>query len=172
MPGFWDYFQQMAQQNNEKLNTLYERQFNLANMMSQQSQNQMSNMLALGQLKSANLGKQIDIMDNSMNRGLQRDRMTLDEKMNNANNAVSYARIAADREMEQSRQKFQYDMAVLEDQLKRGQISLENANARAAELRQQQQQQEHGQQRRPHQGADGRVKAGSTHHIREPRRSP
>ena len=41
-----------------------------------------------------------------MNRGLQRDRMTLDETMNKDNNAVSYARIAADRDMAASDQAF------------------------------------------------------------------
>ncbi len=38
MPGFWEYFQQFSDKLNEKQNTLFDRQFNLANMWNQNAQ--------------------------------------------------------------------------------------------------------------------------------------
>jgi len=135
MPGFWDYFQKMAQQSNEKLNNLYERQFNLANMMSQQSQNQMSNMLNLGQLKSANLGKQIDIMDASMNRGLQREKMAQDLQISNDTNQISRERMGLDKILQANDQSFRREMILLSNQLENDQIDKKEANQKAAEAR-------------------------------------
>ena len=153
MPGFWDYMKQFSDSQNEKLKTIYDRQFNTANMFSEVIQNQARNSLDVANTKAGIIGKQADIANYDIDRTFRGNEA--DKQRSWETGEKQYDRIhdrdeaAKDRELDirlagisQSgaerlaalNAKYEKDFALEQDAITRGQLTYtHNLNKKALE---------------------------------------
>lgn len=113
MPGFWDYMKQFSDSQNEKLKTIYDRQFNNANMFANVIQNSARTELDSANARAGILGQQAQIANWGEERAWKdRDR---EDTQANANSQSALDRELTRSEGEASR-KLQMGIANIEQQ--------------------------------------------------------